>query len=90
MRIRLSERFPYTPRDLAGRYDPEGVLHVYAKCDDQLEASTMHAMLTGGNNAQQQSTSLQWRSQALRRLWRKIRPHPALLLPNRALLEEVR
>jgi hypothetical protein len=40
MRVRLCKRFPYAPRDLAGRYDPEGALHVCAKCDGQREAST--------------------------------------------------
>src|SRR6476659_5363779 len=38
----LCEHCPYTPRDLAGHYDPEGVLHVCAKCDRQQEASTRH------------------------------------------------
>ena len=29
------KRCPYTPRDLAGGYDPGGVLHVCAKCNGQ-------------------------------------------------------
>jgi hypothetical protein len=41
MRVKLCPRCPYSPRDLAGHYDPEGVLHACAKCDDQ-EASTNH------------------------------------------------
>ncbi len=42
MRVRPCERCPYTPRDLAGHYDPAGVLHVCAKCDGLQEASTKH------------------------------------------------
>jgi hypothetical protein len=38
MRVKLCSRCPYTPRDMAGHYDPEGVLHVCAKCDDEQEA----------------------------------------------------
>jgi len=41
MRVKLCPRCPYTPRDLAGHYDPEGILHACAKCDGQ-EASTNH------------------------------------------------
>jgi hypothetical protein len=40
MRVRLCSRCPYAPRDLAGHYDPEGVLHVCAKCDGERGAST--------------------------------------------------
>jgi hypothetical protein len=40
MRVKLCSRCPYTPRDLAGHYDPEGILHVCAKCDGRQEAST--------------------------------------------------
>jgi hypothetical protein len=40
MRVKLCSRCPYTPRDLAGHYDPEGVLHVCAKCDGEHGAST--------------------------------------------------
>jgi hypothetical protein len=40
MRVKLCSRCPYTPRDLAGHYDPEGVLHVCAKCDGEQGAST--------------------------------------------------
>jgi hypothetical protein len=42
MRVKLCAQCPYTPRDLAGHYDPEGTLHVCAKCDGQQEASTNH------------------------------------------------
>jgi hypothetical protein len=42
MRVKLCARCPYTPRDLAGHYDPDGVLHVCAKCDGEQEASTNH------------------------------------------------
>ena len=42
MRVKLCARCPYTPRDLAGHYDPEGTLHVCARCDGQQEASTNH------------------------------------------------
>jgi hypothetical protein len=41
MRVRLCSRCPYTPRDLAGHYNREGILHACAKCDGQ-EASTNH------------------------------------------------
>jgi hypothetical protein len=40
MRAKLCSRCPYTPRDLAGHYDPEGALHVCARCDGEQEAST--------------------------------------------------
>jgi hypothetical protein len=42
MRVKLCARCPYTPRDLAGHYDPEGLLHVCAKCDGEHEASSKH------------------------------------------------
>src|SRR2546430_7993913 len=42
MRVKLCARCPYTPRDLAGHYDPEGFLHVCAKCDGEHEASSKH------------------------------------------------
>ena len=42
MSVRLCSRCPYAPRDLAGHYDPEAVLHVCARCDGQREASTNH------------------------------------------------
>jgi hypothetical protein len=40
MRVKLCSRCPYTPRDLAGHYDPQGDLHVCAKCDAEQGAST--------------------------------------------------
>jgi hypothetical protein len=42
MRVKLCTRCPYTPRDLAGHYDPEAALHVCAKCDGEQQASTNH------------------------------------------------
>jgi len=42
MRVKLCARCPYTPQDLAGHYDPKGVLHVCAKCDGQQGAGTNH------------------------------------------------
>jgi hypothetical protein len=42
MRVKLCARCPYTPRDLAGHYDPKGLLHACAKCDGQQGASTNH------------------------------------------------
>ncbi len=42
MRVNLCARCPYTPRDLAGHYDPAGVLHVCAKCDGERETSNNH------------------------------------------------
>ena len=42
MRVKLCARCPYTPRDLAGHYDPEGELHACARCDGQQDASTNH------------------------------------------------
>ena len=40
MKVKLCSRCPYTPRDLAGHYDPDGLLHACAKCDGG--ASTNH------------------------------------------------
>jgi hypothetical protein len=40
MRVKLCSRCPYTPRDLAGHYDPEAAVHVCAKCDRAERAST--------------------------------------------------
>jgi hypothetical protein len=42
MRVKLCARCPYTPRDLAGHYDPNGALHACAKCDGQQGAGTNH------------------------------------------------
>jgi hypothetical protein len=42
MRVKLCARCPYMPQDLAGHYDPNGVLHACAKCDGEHEASTKH------------------------------------------------
>jgi len=42
MRVKLCSRCPYTPRDLAGHYDPQGDLHVCAKCDREQGASINH------------------------------------------------
>ena len=42
MRVKLCARCPYTPRDLAGHYDPEGLLHVCAKCDGEQAMLTNH------------------------------------------------
>ena len=42
MRVKLCARCPYAPRDLAGHYDPAGVLHVCAKCDGERETSNNH------------------------------------------------
>jgi hypothetical protein len=33
MRVKLCATCPYTPRDLAGHYDPAAALHLCAKCD---------------------------------------------------------
>jgi hypothetical protein len=35
MKVKLCARCPYTPRDLAGHYDPEAALHVCASCDSE-------------------------------------------------------
>ena len=40
MRVKLCARCPYTPRDLAGHYDPQAVLHLCADCDGGQKAST--------------------------------------------------
>ena len=40
MRVKRCARCPYTPRDLAGHYDPKGELHACARCDGYQEAST--------------------------------------------------
>jgi hypothetical protein len=42
MRVKLCARCPYTPRDLAGHYDPEATLHVCAKCDGGQGVLTKH------------------------------------------------
>jgi hypothetical protein len=42
MRVKLCARCPYTPRDLAGHYDPEAALHVCAKCDGEQGMLTNH------------------------------------------------
>jgi hypothetical protein len=42
MRVKPCSVCPYTPRDLAGHYDPEAVLHVCAKCDERPGASTSY------------------------------------------------
>ena len=42
MRVKLCARCPYTPRDLAGHYDPEAALHVCAKCDGEQGTLTNH------------------------------------------------
>jgi hypothetical protein len=39
MRVKLCSRCPYTPQDLAGHYDPEGILHVCAMCDGRQNAA---------------------------------------------------
>ena len=35
MRVKVCSRCPYTPRDLADHYDPDGILHACAKCDGE-------------------------------------------------------
>jgi hypothetical protein len=42
MRVKLCARCPYTPRDLAGHYDPEAALHACAKCDGEQGGPTQH------------------------------------------------
>jgi hypothetical protein len=42
MRVKLCAKCPYMPRDLAGHYDRESVLHLCAECDGEQEASTNH------------------------------------------------
>lgn len=42
MRVKLCSRCPYAAQDLGDHYDPEGVLHVCAKCDGENSASTNH------------------------------------------------
>jgi hypothetical protein len=42
VRVKRRARCPYTPRDLAGHYDPDGILHVCAKCDRQHRLNTNH------------------------------------------------
>jgi hypothetical protein len=40
MRVKLCARCLYKPRDLAGHYDPEAILHLCANCDGEQKAST--------------------------------------------------
>ncbi len=42
MRVKLCARCPYTPRDLAGHYDPEATFHVCARCDGEQGITTNH------------------------------------------------
>ena len=42
MRVKLCARCPYTPRDLAGHYDPEAAFHVCARCDGEQGMTTNH------------------------------------------------
>jgi hypothetical protein len=42
MRVKLCAWCPYTPRDLAGHYDPDAALHACAKCDEEQEVPTGH------------------------------------------------
>jgi hypothetical protein len=42
MRVKLCARCPYTPRDMAGHYDPEATLHACAKCDGEHGVLTKH------------------------------------------------
>jgi hypothetical protein len=42
MRVKLCAQCPYTPRDLAGHYDPQAALHVCAKCDREPGILTNH------------------------------------------------
>lgn len=40
MRVKLCARCPYEPRDLAGHYDPEAILHLCANCDGEQKAGS--------------------------------------------------
>jgi hypothetical protein len=40
MIVKLCTRCPYTPLDLSGHYDSKAMLHLCAKCDGELTAST--------------------------------------------------
>lgn len=42
MRVRLCAECPCAPRDLAGHYDPDAVLHACAKCDGEQEVPAGH------------------------------------------------
>jgi hypothetical protein len=93
MRVKLCARCPYTPRELAGHYDPEATLHVCAKCDGEQEVLTKRcprARPRGDENAQQSTTCSEWRSETVRPLSRKVWSHPVLLVANSSLFKEVR
>lgn len=71
MRVKLCERCPYTPRDLAGHYDPGASLHVCAKCDDEQRMVTNRyprKAYRRDDNAQQSPMFSERRSEALRDL----------------------
>ena len=53
MSAKFRARCPYTPRDLAGHYDPNAQLHICTKCGGRHEASTDYYphKSTGGNHA---------------------------------------
>jgi hypothetical protein len=42
VRVKLCARSPRTPRDMGGHYNPEGILHVSAKCDSQRRLRANH------------------------------------------------
>jgi hypothetical protein len=92
MRVKLCARCPYTPRDLAGHYDPEATLHVGAKCDGEQEYSPniARARPRGDENARQSATCSEGRSGTVRPLSRKVWSHPVLLVANSPLFKEVR
>ena len=51
---------------------------------------TTHMKPTGGGNAQSSPRTSEYRSEALRHVWREVRPHPALFLAIAPLFEEMR
>jgi hypothetical protein len=42
MKVKLCDRCPYMPHDLADHYDPEAALHVCATCDREQPMFTQH------------------------------------------------
>lgn len=90
-RVKLCSRCPYAPPDLADHYDPEGFFTCARSVTaDKRRTPTNHTRPTGDTNAQHLPVFMEWRSQTLRNLRRKVRPHSILLLANRPLFKEVR
>ena len=92
MRVKLCSRCPYAPRDLADHYDPDAALLCMCEVRQRIGGPQPEWPMRGQeetDNAQQVSTSPARSRQALRRLRRKVWPHPSLLLADCRLFEKM-